>query len=107
MPKTKSGVYYDLTESEFVAEAADFRFYFSSASHMHKFKERICEATKEFNERITKRYGINLSARIAPALALYLKIETRGFYVVRNTNGDRIDEYFEHEALENDWLWGV
>lgn len=102
MPKTRSGVYYDLTESEFVVHAADFYFYFSSASHMHKFKARLFDATNEFNERITKRYGINLSARIAPALALYLKIETRGFYVVRYEKS-----YFTHESLEKDWLWGV
>lgn len=81
MPKTRNGVYYNLTESEFVAEAADFRFYFSSASHMNKFKARIFDATNDFNERITKRYGINPGETILPAIALYMKIETRGFYI--------------------------
>lgn len=81
MGKTKCGVYYDLRESEFHYVEFGITFYFSSRSHLQKFISRLSGAIDEYNEHIYKRYGIYPYANIPPAISLYLKIETRGFYV--------------------------
>lgn len=106
MPKTKSGVYYDLTESEFMVTASGITFFFSSASHMAKFQARIGSAITEFNDHILKRYAIRINARYAPALALYKKIETRGFFIVVYPHTERSHSFDSPESAEKFLLWG-
>lgn len=98
MAKTKNGVYYDLTETEYTSKLYGYTLYFSSKLHKEKYDNRLNEYTNEFNKRIFKRYGLNTKATILPAIALYTKIETRGFYI---TLGD-----IEYQSL-NDFerLW--
>lgn len=81
MSKTKNGVYYDLTESEYTSMLAGYTLHFSSKLHKEKYDKRVDEFTKDFINRTIKRYGINPGETILPAIALYMKIETRGFYI--------------------------
>lgn len=80
--KTRSGIYYDLSESNFLFVVEPFVLVFSSALNKIKFKNQIKEFIKENNEKILKKYGIECNTKYVSSLLLYQKIEHRGFYVI-------------------------
>jgi len=80
--KTRSGIYYDLSESNFLFVVDPFVFVFSSALNKKKFREQINEFIKENNEKMIKRFGIICNTKYLSAMLLYKKIEHRGFYIV-------------------------
>lgn len=93
MGKTKCGVYYDLTESEFTVQIEIAEFFFSSKSHKTKFIERLPQFENEMNSLMKRKWGLNTKFKFIAALALYLKIETRGFYITV--------EQFTYNSLES------
>lgn len=85
--KSIRGVYYDLSESDYIYEYKDMKFYFSSQSYLTKFIEK----QKDFIALESIKMDIYFNAtgqydRIL-LLKLYRKIEKRGFKVLyKNRN---------------------
>ena len=82
---TKDGVVYDLEKSPFIIGVGDYKYHFSSKKHLEKWCNGIHNNRDEIARSISKRFKVELSIEtIAIAdLALYRKIETRGFFVTR------------------------
>ena len=79
-------VYYDLTESTEYVELLNTRFYFSSSFNKERFLSGYESFIKEEENKIIAKYKINISIRFYLLLSYYLKIEKRGFYVVKDKN---------------------
>lgn len=79
-------VYYDLTESTEYVELLETKFYFSSSFNKERFLSGYESYIKEEENKIIAKYKINISIRFYLLLSYYLKIEKRGFYVVKGEN---------------------
>ena len=79
-------IYYDLTESTEYVELLNCRFYFSSSFNKERFLSGYESYIKEEEDKIIAKYKINISIRFYLLLSYYLKIEKRGFYVVKDKN---------------------
>ena len=79
-------IYYDLTESTEYVELLNTRFYFSSSFNKERFLSGYESYIKEEEDKIIAKYKINISIRFYLLLSYYLKIEKRGFYVVKDKN---------------------
>jgi hypothetical protein len=51
---------------------------------MLKFEDRLKENRQETDLKLTARYRINVRFPALADLTLYMKIETRGFYVIND-----------------------
>jgi hypothetical protein len=54
---------------------------------MLKFEDRLKENRQETDLKLTARYRINVRFPALADLTLYMKIETRGFYVINDKGG--------------------
>lgn len=77
-------VYYDLTESTEYVELLESKFYFSSSFNKERFLSGYESYIKEEENKIIAKYKINISIRFYLLLSYYIKIEKRGFYVIKN-----------------------
>ena len=80
-------VYHDLTESTEFVELLETRFYFSSSFNKDRFLKGYENFIREEENKIISKYGVNLSIRFYLLIAYYLRIEKRGFYIKRFSNG--------------------
>lgn len=85
---TKNGICYDLSRSPYVCSVANWTYYFSSPSHMNKFKSNISSNRDWLNDSMSRRFKFTMSLDLLADLSLYRKIETRGFRVCCDLNGD-------------------
>lgn len=85
---TKNGICYDLSRSPYVCSVANWTYYFSSPSHMNKFKSNISSNRDWLNDSMSRRFKFTMSLDLLADLSLYRKIETRGFRVCCEMNGD-------------------
>lgn len=76
-------IFYDLTESTEFVELLQTRFYFSSSFNKERFLNGYIEYIKEEENKIIAKYGMKLVMRYYLLIAYYIKIEKRGFYVVK------------------------
>ena len=83
---TKSGVCYELSESPFKVSHGVFTYYFSSYTHMLKFKRKMVERIDWLNDSFSKRFKVKVVAPELAMLQLYMQIEKRGFHVRRLNN---------------------
>ena len=79
---TKDGVCYDFNISPFKYRVEDLTYVFSSMSHLEKFKKRLKENRDKINKSLSNRFNINVNIGHLPDIALYKKIETRGFLII-------------------------
>ena len=79
-------VYYDLTESTEYVELLNCRFYFSSSFNKERFLSGYESYIKEEEDKIIAKYNVLISIRFYLLIAFYMKIEKRGFYVVKDKN---------------------
>lgn len=79
---TRSGVCYDLRETPFSDVEQGMTFYFSSHTHMLKFRNRKVERMEWLCDSLSNRFHVSVDARILALVQLYLQIEKRGFRVV-------------------------
>lgn len=88
MTLTKNGICYDLKESPYFCSVGFYMFFFSSPAHLNKFKEGL-EANREWlNDSMKRRFKFEMQMDLLADFSLYRKIETRGFRVCCETNGD-------------------
>lgn len=88
--KTKYGIYLDLQSTPYKAKYGKNIFYFSSELHLKKFTTRIKEYVRMEIAKFQIRYNIeveSISPYLEPdleiyfAIALYKKIENRGYRI--------------------------
>ena len=82
---TRNGVIYNLSKSKYRYSTDKFEFYFSSLRHLEKFSERLTENRNLINLTLTNKYGLRLIMNDLADLMLYVKTESRGFYIKYET----------------------
>lgn len=78
---TKHGVEYDLRKSPYRCSWGGFDFYFSSATHLDKFRRLVDRRVEWMNDSMSRRFHFNVEADVIAVFQLYMQVETRGFLV--------------------------
>lgn len=82
---TRNGICYDLKNSpyelDFVYEDYYILYRFSSIMNRNKFVAAIQDNRNKINDSLSNRFKFNIKNDILCDLALYTKVEKRGFYV--------------------------
>lgn len=81
---TRNGVCYDFTLSKYRHTVNGLTFVFSSLNHLEKFKQKLAENRDIVNYSLSRRFKVQVNANQLADVALYRKIETRGFLIVTN-----------------------
>jgi hypothetical protein len=84
---TKNGICYDLSRSPYVCSVANWTYYFSSPSHMNKFKSNISSNREWLNDSMKRRFKFDMDVELLADFSLYRKIETRGFLIINESTG--------------------
>ena len=86
--KSARGIYYDLKESDYVAElninGEEIKLFFSSNFIKTRFLEKVGNFIHNENIRITVMYRIDVDATKLLILSFYKRLEKRGFRVLIN-----------------------
>ena len=93
---SRSGVSYNLTTSPFNSYRRGYTFYFSSMAHLLKFESQAQAKEEWLSDSMSNRFHFMVDCSILALFQLYLKIEGRGFYVIRESDGrvfDSIDSF--------------
>lgn len=83
--KRSEKIYYDLTESTEFVELVDTRFYFSSSFNKDRFLSGYESYIKEEEDKIISKYNVKIRVKFYLLISYYLKIEKRGFYILRKS----------------------
>jgi len=75
------GIYYDLTESEYIYKLKDYKFYFSSSLYMNKFINGVNNYVKIEKLKMKQRLKVDFDITEILCISYYKKIEKRGFYI--------------------------
>ena len=89
---TVNGIELDLNESKYKSDYEEYSFYFSSLNYKNKFEEKLMPYIILETAKIKNKYGVGISLNIYLAVALYKKIEKRGFRIVNNYMGYELNE---------------
>lgn len=76
--KTRNGIEWDLTQSDYIFKYNDIEFYFSSMFYLNKFKKELINYIDNETKKIYNKFKIEVDYSIMFAIALYKKIEKRG-----------------------------
>lgn len=79
--KTKYGIVYDLSKSDYVTSWGYYKFYFSSATHLTKFITGMQAQIDWLNDSFSRRFHFSMKIDTLAVINFYRKIETRGFLV--------------------------
>ena len=88
---TRNGIEYNLWDSHYICDWGCYRFYFSSATHLAKFKKNIKIRIEWLDDSLSRRFRFDV---IVPSLAvfqLYRQVETRGFLIFNADKGEWYD----------------
>ena len=78
---TAHGVCYDIRNSPFTHERHGLNFFFSSYTHMAKFRREVQKREEWLQDSLTRRFKCTMAIPEVAAIQLYTKIESRGFYI--------------------------
>lgn len=90
MKTTIKGICLNLNESEYFFKYKGLIFYFSSEFYKKKFTEEITNYIETETFKLQVKYNINVNFDLLFMLALYKKIEKRGFRVYDELNKKEI-----------------
>ena len=79
-------VVLNIHESNYSYSFGGFIFYFSSNFYKEKFEREVLKYIDEEELKIKNKYKIDISIGLYLAIALYRKIEKRGFRIFDNIN---------------------
>lgn len=79
MEITRNGVVHNLKFSPFKYRINNVTFYFSSYSHLKKYRERLKTNRETIIYSLYRRFKIKIYNNILCDIVLYSKLETRGF----------------------------
>ena len=77
--KTKNGIELNLKESDYKFEFYNAVFYFSSKFYLDNFKNLLEDYIEIEQTKIINKYKVEINLKLYLAIALYKKIEKRGF----------------------------
>lgn len=87
---TRHGIYKDLSQSTYLTVKEGNTYYFSSMLYKDKFLQKYEENRKTINESLSNRFDFTIKLNMLCDIALYKKIEKRGFLIV-DENGNMYD----------------
>lgn len=87
---TRNGIVYDLINSPYYYSIGGITYFFSSLIHRNKFIRQLKTNREIINDKLSKRWGFNLSFNTLSDINLYTKIETRGFLIRYDFTGELI-----------------
>ena len=90
--KTERGIELDLNTSEFVFTCNGLRLYFSSKLYMEKFAREIQNWLDIEKRKLEVKYRCNLMLTPVLIIALYKRIEKRGFKVYDTLRNKEVEE---------------
>ena len=90
--KTRRGIELNLKESEYKTKIRGLSFYFSSKTYLTKFIEKVENFSIVENLKFQSKYNIKVSLEMIFIIALYKKIEKRGFRIFDEINKKEITE---------------
>lgn len=80
-------VIFDLEQSNYKYKFEGLTFVFSSELNMNKFKDRIKDYIKQESLKLTWKYSnLNINFDLFLSIALYKRIEKRGFLIYQGDN---------------------
>lgn len=82
---SKRGIAYNLEITPYLIKIGDITYHFSSVNHLEKFTEKLEENRALISASLSNRFGFDIKPYILADLALYSKVETRGFYVSKGS----------------------
>lgn len=86
--KTKNGIELELKKSLYNYRFGHWIFYFSSELYRNKFMALIEDFISMEQQKLKNRYKLDINFRLYFAIALYKKIEKRGFYIRSDVYSD-------------------
>lgn len=75
---TRNGVETDFTKTPYIVDTAKWTFYFSSQYYQNMFMEKREKYINDYNQRLLKYTGFNISLPEIGELKCYLAVEKRG-----------------------------
>lgn len=92
---TSKDVYHNIEDSIFFIDRFNMRFYFSSEFNRNRFNRNYKEYVREQTARIKNKFHVNIKLDEYLLVALYKKIEKRGFRIYQKLNNslEKISEY--------------
>lgn len=85
---TEYGVEYNLAKSEYKYFWDVYEFRFSSATHLKRFEEQLEAKIEWMSDSMSRRFHFTVCADVLAAFQLYLKVETRGCWVMDFSRGE-------------------
>lgn len=85
MTLTRNGIIRELRLSPYQYRSGSLTFYFSSQLHLRRFNDRIKGHQQTIAESLTRRFKFQVDADRLAEVHLYLDIESRGFFITRET----------------------
>lgn len=92
--QTVNGIELNLKESKFYYDFLGFRFYFSSQFYKEKFINECKTYVEVESLKIASKYKIPIVINRYLSIALYKKIEKRGFRVIDINSNEEINHLF-------------
>ena len=90
MKTTVKGICLNLNESEYYFKYNGFVFYFSSEFYKKKFADEISSFIENETLKLQVKYNVNIIIDNLLMIALYKKIEKRGFRIYDEENKKEI-----------------
>lgn len=97
---TKRGIELNIKESKYIYETDGLKLFFSSIFNLNRFKLNYEDYIKEETIKISNKFGLKLDMRKLLIVALYKKIEKRGFYILEIEHNKNIEENTLFELKE-------
>ena len=79
---TRNGIELDIEKSKYKYTYKGLTFYFSSMFYLNKFKREIQNYIDNETKKLYNKFKINADFTILLSVALYMRIEKRGFQVL-------------------------
>lgn len=92
-------VYNIIDESPFYFDKNGLRFYFSSELNRKRFKDKFKEWILEENTKLNNRYLFNIDLTTPLLLSLYMKIEKRGYKVLRIDDNFKLNKDLKFSTI--------
>lgn len=81
---TRNGIELEIEESKYKYKYKNLTFYFSSRFYLRKFDNELKKYIDNETKKLYNKYKHNADYSILLAVALYKRIEKRGFYILVN-----------------------
>lgn len=84
---------YKIEHSATTVDTPAVELFFSSSNNVKRFSEKIGEEVEKLEKQIEKITGIKMNCKVFAMIALYRKIEKRGFFI--KISGFSYDNFYE------------